>query len=94
MSSFGLGVIGFFRSLRFQVQTPESIHMHKAAIQFGYGLLILGIAATALSAVSHWRSLRKLEKGELSGVSKWPLSITLAALLSLLGVFVLWSFLT
>jgi len=93
MVSFGLGVIGFYRSLRQQAQTPEAIHMHEAAIQFGYGLLILGIAATALCGIAHWRALLKLERGDLPGVSMWPLSITLAALLTLLGLWVLWSLL-
>jgi uncharacterized membrane protein YidH (DUF202 family) len=93
MVSFGLGVIGFYRSLRLQAQTPESVHMHETAIQFGYGLLILGIAATVLSGAAHRRALLKLEKGEMSGVAKWPLGITLAALLSLLGLWVLWSLL-
>lgn len=93
MVSFGLGVIGFYRSLRQQSQTPEAVHSHETAIQFGYGLLILGIAATALSGLAHRRALLRLEKGEMPGVSVWPLSITLAALLSLLGLWVLWSLL-
>jgi hypothetical protein len=33
------------------------------------------------------------EKGEMPGVSKWPLRLTLAALLSLLGLWVRWSLL-
>ena len=94
MVSFGLGVIGFFRALRQQAQTPEAVHMHQAAIRIGYGLLILGIAATVLCTISHWRAIIKLEKGETPGVTKWPLSITLAALLSLLGIGALWSLLT
>ena len=28
MSSFGLGMIGYFRTLRMQAQTPESVRMH------------------------------------------------------------------
>jgi putative membrane protein len=94
MVSFGLGVVGFFRSLRQQAQTPESVHMHEAAIQFGYSLFILGIVATVLCAISHWRSLVRLERGETPGVARWSLSITLATLLALLGLAALWSLLT
>jgi uncharacterized membrane protein YidH (DUF202 family) len=38
MSSFGLGMIGFFRTVRLQSETPESIRMHEGAIRFGVAL--------------------------------------------------------
>jgi putative membrane protein len=93
MVSFGFGVIGFFRSLRQQVRTPESVQMHEAAIQLGYSLLILGVLATVLCAISHWRSLRRLERGEKPVVAKWSLSIALAVAIFLLGLSALWSLL-
>ena len=46
MSSFGLGMIGFFRTLRQQAETPETIRMHQAAIHFGVALVLIGVAAT------------------------------------------------
>jgi putative membrane protein len=93
MVSFGFGVIGFFRPVRVQVQTPETIRLHQAALKFGYALPILGIAATVLCALSHWRTHRCIRRGELAGVAQWPLSITLAALLPLAGVVVVWELL-
>ena len=94
MVSFGLGVIGFFRSLSQSKNTPETIHMHEVAIQFGYSLLIIGVIATVLCAITHWRALRKLKRGEMPDLPKWSLSLTLAFLISLLGLGALWSLLS
>ena len=94
MASFGFGMIGFFRSLRQQAPTPETIRLHAAAIQFGYTLLILGILATVLAGVSHWLTLRRLRKGEMPVLTPWPLSITVAMLLSIAGLAALWSLLS
>jgi uncharacterized membrane protein YidH (DUF202 family) len=94
MVSFGFGIVGFFRSVRMEAKTPAAIRLHQAAVQFGYGLLIIGILATILCAIAHWRTLRGLGRGEMPGVAQWPLSITLAALLSLAGLVVLWSLAT
>jgi putative membrane protein len=92
MSSFGLGMIGFFRSLRQQAETPESIHMHQTAIHFGVALVLIGVAATVFVAISHHRNLRKLRRGETPAPGLWPLSITIAILLALLALAGLWSF--
>lgn len=94
MASFGFGMIGFFRSLRQQSPTPESIRLHQAAIQFGYTLVILGLLATVLSGLTHWLTLRRLRRGEMPVLTQWPLSITVAMLLSLGGLAALWSFVT
>jgi putative membrane protein len=92
MTSFGLGMIGFFRSMRQQAETPESIRMHQAAIHFGVALVVIGITATVLVAISHLRNLRKLHRGEIPTPALWPLSITIAILLALLALAGLWSF--
>ena len=91
MASFGFGLVGFFRSVRAQSPTPEAIRLHHAAIQFGYTLIILGIVATVLSGVSHWRTVRRLRRGEMPVLSQWPLSITVAVLVSVAGMVALWS---
>jgi len=93
MASFGFGMVGFFRTLRQQSPTPESIRLHTAAIRFGYTLLILGIVATVLAGVSHWLTLRRLRRGEIPVLTQWPLSITVATLLSIAGLAALWSLL-
>ncbi len=86
-------MVGFFRTLRQQSPTPESIRLHTAAIRFGYTLLILGILATVLAGVSHWLTLRRLRRGEIPVLTQWPLSITVATLLSIAGLAALWSLL-
>ena len=60
MATFGLGLVSFFRSLRAQAPTAESVHLHVAAIRFGTGLVVLGILATVLFGISHWFTLRRL----------------------------------
>jgi uncharacterized membrane protein YidH (DUF202 family) len=90
MATFGLGMIGFFRSLSESKQTPEADQLHHAAIRFGEVLVLIGIVATVLAGVSHWNALRRMERGELPNVYRWPLSITIALLVALLGGFGLW----
>lgn len=90
MSSFGLAMIGFFRSLRLQNPTPESVRLHQGAIHFGVTLVMIGVVATVLVAVSHLAGLRKLRAGETPVAAKWPLSITVALLLALLALWGLW----
>jgi putative membrane protein len=90
MSSFGLGMIGFFRSLREHAETPESIRLHEGAIHFGVVLVVMGVVASVLVAISHMTMLRKLRAGETPVPVAWPLSITISLLLSLLAVGGLW----
>ncbi len=93
MSSFGLGMIGFFRSRRQASETAETIRMHEGAIHFGVALTLIGVVATVLVAISHWATLRKLKAGEMPLPTMWPLSITISLLLALLALGGLWSFL-
>jgi putative membrane protein len=90
MSSFGLGMIAFFRTIRMEANTPESVRLHEAAIHFGVALVLIGVAATGLVAVAHVSALRKLRAGEMPMAAKWPLSITLALLLALLALWAMW----
>jgi hypothetical protein len=43
-----------------------------------------------MRAISHWFSLRSLRAGEDLVLTRWPLSITVAMLLSILGLGALW----
>jgi putative membrane protein len=90
MSSFGLGMIGFFRSVRMEKMTPESVRNHEFAIHFGVALVVIGVVATVLVAVSHVSALGRLRAGETPVAARWPLSITVALLLALLAVWGLW----
>jgi inner membrane protein YidH len=93
MATFGFGMVGFFRSVRQQSPTAEAIRLQEAAIQFGLGLIVLGIVATLLAAASHWFILKRLRLGLSPVLSQWPLSITIAILLAVLGLYGLWSLL-
>jgi len=94
MGSFGLGMIAFFRALHESAGTPEAARLHKAAINFGEVLVVVGIIATILAGVSHWRTLRRMESGELPQAARWPLSIVVALFVAILGMAGLWSLTT
>lgn len=90
MTTFGFGMIGFYRTLEEKTGTSKSAQLHHGAIKFGVALVILGLIAMVVSAISHWSSLRKLQAGENLIVARWPLSITVAMLLSIIGLAGLW----
>ena len=78
-------MIGFFRSLSEKEQTREAERLHQAAIQFGELLVLMGIVATVLAGASHWNTLRRMKRGELPNSYGWPLSITIALTVAVLG---------
>lgn len=90
MGTFGLGMIGFFRSLSDRNQTPEAAQLHHNAVRFGELLVLMGIVATLLAGADHWFALRRMERGELPKAYRWPLSITVALCVALLGAVGLW----
>ena len=94
MGSFGFGMIGFFRTLEEHALTRESAKLHSGAIYFGEFLVIGGVVATVLAGISHWNTLRRMDRGEMPRAARWPLSITVALFVALLGATGLWSLLT
>ena len=82
MGSFGFGLVGFFRSVREKNPSPEAIAIHQAAIDFGLSLIVLATVATLLAAISQWRTLGRLRRGEELQISRFPLSLTIAFLLT------------
>ena len=90
MGTFGLGMIAFFRTLSETKQTPQAEHLHHAAIRFGELLVLMGIVATVLAGAAHWNALRRMKRGELPKVHGWPLSITVALAIAVLGAAALW----
>jgi putative membrane protein len=90
MATFGFGTVGFFRSLRASSPTPEAVHLHQSAIQFGTALIVLGLVATVAAGVSHGFVLRRLRRNEAVVLTQWPLSVTLAMLLAAVGLVALW----
>lgn len=93
-ATFGFGMIGYFRSLAQSTQTEQAARLHQGAVRMGVGLVVLGLVATVLAASSHWVILRKLRRGEELVVSQWPLTITIAVFIAVLGAYGLWSALT
>lgn len=91
MASFGVALVGFFRSRIGPAPTAENLRLFELAVGFGKALIVLGTAAMALAGLSHWMTLRKLARGEPLQLNRWPLSLTLAFLLTLLLAFALWS---
>lgn len=94
MATFGFGTVGFFRALREKSPTPEAVHLHQGAIRFGVSLVVLGTVSTVLAGASHWLTLRRLRRDEPLTLTQWPLSITVAVLLSVIGLAALWSVLS
>ena len=90
MTGFGLSMIGFFRTLRMSTETPQAIRLHEGAIRFGVSLVVIGVVATVLVAVSHLSTVRKLRQGVMPTPGAWPLSIMLSVLLALLALWGLW----
>jgi len=90
-ATFGFGMIGFFRAVEQTTHTEQSVHLHQAAIRMGVALVLIGLIATLLAAFSHWIALRRLRRGEQLAIAKWPLAITVAVLIAVLGLYALWS---
>jgi uncharacterized membrane protein YidH (DUF202 family) len=93
MASFGFGMVAFFRTLREKYPTPENLRLHQFAIQFGIGLIVVGTAAMALVALSHWFTLRRLRRGDPLELTQWPMAIGLALLLAIAFLAGLWALL-
>ncbi len=91
MASFGFGMVAFFRSIRQDSPSAETVRLQQRAIQYGASLLILGIVATVLASASHWSTLRRLRRGESPLLTQWPLSITVAMLSAVIGLAGLWA---
>ena len=90
-ATFGFGMVGFFRATVQATQTEQAVRLHQAAIHMGVALIVIGLVSTILAALSHWMTLRRLRRGEELSVTQWPLTIVIAVLVSVLGLYALWS---
>jgi putative membrane protein len=93
-ATFGFGMVGFFRSVEQATHSEETVRLHQAAIHLGVAMIVIGMVATMLAAFSHWMTLRKLRRGEPLSITQWPLTIAIAVLVSVLGLYALWSMFT
>jgi putative membrane protein len=91
MASFGLGMVAFFRSISQAAPNPQTARLHQGAIYFGTALIVFGILATVLAALSQLSALRQLRRGHTPRVSLWPLSITVSLMVSVLFLAGLWA---
>ena len=89
-ATFGLGMVGYFRAMEQGTHSAQAVRLHRAALHMGVALIVIGMVATILAAVSHWMSLRRLRRGEQLSVTQWPLSITIAVFIAVLGLYALW----
>jgi putative membrane protein len=90
-ASFGFGMVAFFRSRVIESPNSESRRLHEGAILVGGALLVLAIVAMVLAGLSHWRSLRRLQRGETLTFTQWPLSMLSALLFAVIGLAGLWA---
>jgi len=90
-ASFGFGMVGFFRSMEQATHSEQVARLHQAAIHMGVALVVLGMVSTILAAFSHWLTLRRLRRGDPLSITQWPLTIAIAVLVSVLGLYALWS---
>jgi len=88
--TFGLGMIGFFRSINQAAHTERSERLHEFAINVGVTLVVVGMIALLLTAWSHARALRVLRRGDTPGLPIMPLSIAIGSCVSLLCLYALW----
>src|SRR5262249_3179727 len=93
MASFGFGMVAFFRTLQQRSPSAGTAHLHQGAIHFGVALIVMGLLAMMGAGLSHWFTLRRLQRGESPVLSPWPLSMTVAMLFSVIGLVGLWELL-
>jgi uncharacterized membrane protein YidH (DUF202 family) len=91
MTSFGFGMVAFFRTLQHQNPDAETVRLHHNAIRMGTVLVVMGILSLALAAGSHWLNLRRLQGGLPPVFRQLPLSMTVAILFAILGLVGLWA---
>ncbi len=90
MASFGFSMVAFFRTMQYQAPNAETVRLHRGAIRMGMALILLGVIGAMLTGLSHWSTLRRLRRGETLEVSQWPLSVTVAMLIAVIGLLGVW----
>ena len=91
----GLALMGFgFVVARFGVFLREMAVFHEAesakpsqfSLWIGITLVVVGALVNVLSAVAHWRTIRRLERGQTLRFSPASASVLLAVVLGLIGL--------
>ena len=88
--TFGLGLIGFFRTINLTAHTERTERLHQFAIHVGVVMVLIGMVALLFSAASHVRALQRLRGGESPRLPLLPLAIAIGSFVALLCLYVLW----
>jgi len=88
MMGFGFVVARFGLFLREMaaVQGVYSAHRGRLSLWFGTALVLLGVVTNLIAAVQHYRFQREFLRGEPPRLNKLWIGITLAFLLSVIGL--------
>jgi putative membrane protein len=88
MMGFGFVVARFGLFLRELVAHDRDlpIRSYGLSLWIGTTLVMLGVVTSLIAAGQHFRVLRHLRRGEPIASPRWPLSIGVAIVLSLIGV--------
>jgi putative membrane protein len=88
LMGFGFVVarFGFFLSELAVATRLPSRDSPGLSLWFGTALVLLGVVVTVLAALTHYRLMRRLDRGEAPLTPDWPLGVVVAVLLALLGV--------
>ena len=89
-STFGFGMIGYFRALEQSAPSEHAERLHQGAVRMGVALVVIGLVSTSLAGFSHWMTLRRLRSGQQLPIARWPLAVILAVLIVILGLYGLW----
>ncbi len=91
-ATFGLGMIGFFRTLAQSSHDPHAAELHRFAVQLGVALLVTGLVSLLVAAAAHVRALGRLRRGEPPALDALPLAVGVAVLVALCCLYGLWVF--
>jgi putative membrane protein len=88
MMGFGFVVARFGLFLRELAALRDSLPRHALgySLVVGTTMVIIGVAVNIAAAIKHWRTIRRLERGEPLRFVPWSLGVIVAVLLGLLGL--------
>lgn len=87
--TFGLGMIGFFRTLHETSTAPRAAFLHAFAIKIGVAMVVIGLVSLMLTAGAHALALRRLRGGAAPRLPVLPLSVAVAVVVALLSLYAL-----
>jgi BASS family bile acid:Na+ symporter len=85
MISFGFGIDRFFKYLD-KTETGSGVNTLTEERILGLSLMSLGIFALAASLVTHWQTLRNIDKKEYKYIPQWSQGFTVGIILLFIGL--------